>query len=489
MAAVVWLAACAGATARAQAPDPFEVQEIAVEGRAAAAELAELDGDGRADLLVLAIAGLPPEERRELQVHFQDDGRLPEAPSWRAPLPPGVAAYDLAELDARAGTEIVLLRADRLAALSLAGRDASWRELACPGPTAAPAADERGVDRLRIARPELGAARLLVPGLGVAWVLDASGALLGALRTGARANYFFPPRPGPLIGENEMELYFDLPRFGTADVDGDGRADVVGGSRHEVRVFLQRPDGRFASEPDRALPLRLLTPDDHVRNQGGARVDARDWDGDGRADLLVSQSSGGLLRAVTRTRLHRNRDGRWDLTRPDQVFENEGGVTIDELVDLDTDGRPELLRVFLPLGLIDLAEILLQRSVDVRASIHRGVAEGSFEATPFFRREFAVGFSFETNRPLGFVPSVGADWNGDRHLDLLGSGDGKALELWLGGPRFAFAQRHARQALDTGGRARFGDLDGDGLPDLVLYDPRRSHVPVRVARNRGILPR
>jgi hypothetical protein len=33
-----------------------------------------------------------------------------------------------------------------------------------------------------------------------------------------------------------------------------------------------------------------------------------------------------------------------------------------------------------------------------------------------------------------------------------------------------------------------GDLDGDALTDLVLFDPARVDVPVRVARNRDELP-
>ena len=33
-----------------------------------------------------------------------------------------------------------------------------------------------------------------------------------------------------------------------------------------------------------------------------------------------------------------------------------------------------------------------------------------------------------------------------------------------------------------------GEWNGDGLPDFVLYDPRELQAPVRIARNRGILP-
>jgi len=487
---VIALAACAAAAAaRAQAPGPFALRSIAGDGRTVAAEIADLDGDGRADLLALVMRGVPPDERRDVELRFGvEGGELPAAPDLRVPLPVAAGAYDVGDLDGRPGQELLLLHADGVTALSLVGREPRWQAVRAPIPTAAPAADERGIDRLRLLRAELGPGRLLVPGLGSSALIGAGGEVFGVLRTGARANYFLPPRPGPLIGENELELFFDVPRLDVADVDGGGRADVVAASRHELRVFLQREDGRWASDPDRTLPLRLLGEEDHVRNSGSVRVDVRDWDGDGRADLLVAHASGGLLRAVTRTRLHRNRGGRWDLAAPDQVFERSGGVEVDELVDLDGDGRPDLLRAFLPLGLLDLARLFVQRSIQVDAALHRNLGERGFESEPWVRSGFAVAFDFETVRPKGFVPSLGGDWNQDGHRDLLSGGDGAALELWLGGPRHRFATRQAQQALDTGGRLRIGDLDGDGLPDFALYDPRSPGAAIRLGRNLGNLP-
>jgi hypothetical protein len=35
---------------------------------------------------------------------------------------------------------------------------------------------------------------------------------------------------------------------------------------------------------------------------------------------------------------------------------------------------------------------------------------------------------------------------------------------------------------------RFGNLDGDRFTDLVIFDPYRSGLPVRLLRNRGLLP-
>ena len=488
--AALWLSCALASAAGAQPLAPFAVKMVPNAGRSVAAEIADFDGDGRADLLVIAVAGVPPDETRTIRVRYQGaDGSLSDTPDFEAPLPRAAAAYDVAEVDARRGAELVLLGRDGLILLSLAGRTPSWREMPSPvTPTAAILPDERGIERLRLVRPELGGVRLLVPALGDAVVLGPDGELLGRLRVGGRANYFASPRPGPLASESEIDIYFDVPHLDVADVDGDGRADIIASTRHELRVFRQRADGHFPSDPDRQLPLHLISADDHVRNSGLVRVAVADIDGDGRGDLLVTRSSGGLLRAVTQTRIHRNRDGVWDLEHPDQVFESRGAAVIDELIDLDGDGRAELLRVVTPLGLVDLAQFFLQRAIDADASIYRAAADGRFASKPAYEHDFSLGMNFETMRLRGFVPTLEVDVNGDGEKDLVASGDGSALEIYLGGPEYRFAQRQARQELDTGGRISFGDLDGDGLPDFAIYDPRRADMPVRVGRNLGSLP-
>ena len=486
------IAACfvARAALAEETPLPFAIQTLPSAGRTVEAEIVDLDGDGRAELLAIVFRGVWPDETREIHVHYPGaDGVLPATPSWSAPLPEDAASYDLAALDAKPGSELLLLVRDGIDVLSLASRTPRWRTLRVASPpTIAVRPDERGLDRLPIARPELGAGRLLVPGLGEAWLLGAQGDSLGQLRVGGRANYLVPPRPGPTLGENEVELYFDVPTLHVADIDGDGKRDVVATNRHAIRIFRQRADGSFPRDPDRELALRLMSLEDQVRNSGSVRCDLRDFNGDGRADLLVSHASGGLTSAMNRTRIYLNRDGDFDLANPDQLFERRGGIAADELVDLDGDGRTEWLRVYMPFGLLQIAEILVQRQVDVRAEIRRSLDNGHFEEKPSIDRSFSIPFDFETLRSRGFVPTLERDWNGDGKLDLLDSDGGKAIEVCLAGDGEGFARCQVRQPLDTGGRIRFGDLDGDGLSDFVLYDTRRPDVPVRVGVNRGTLP-
>jgi hypothetical protein len=475
----------------ARADPYFEIREVASPDRVLQADLADLDGDGRGDLLWISSRGIPPDEERELRVHLAGADGAPSASfSWRAELPSGASSYDLADLDGRPGIELLLLRRDRVTSFSLSGGTPSLRDLPVPGgPTLAAVLDERGIDRLRLLRDVPGAGpRLLVPGFGTLWVLEPDGRSVAQLEIGGRANFLTPPRPGPILTESEIEIYFDHPRISVGDVDGDGRGDIVAANRHELRVFRQRPDASFASAPDLRLPLRLLSLADHIRTSGSVRVEPHDFDGDGRLDLLVSNASGSVFGGHTHLSIHLNRGGTWNFVAADQSFDRTGGISTHEIIDLDGDGRHELAVALVPTGVLELVEMLLTRSIDMEVALHRPAKQTPFDPKPWQRWKTGIGFDFDTLRTRGFVPTLAADLNGDGHRDLLDSGDGVRLEVRLGDAVGGFRTVHAIQKFDTGGRIRFGELGSDGLSDFVLYDPRRPGSPIRIGRNLGGWP-
>ena len=472
--------------------DPaFAIQQIAPGARVVQADLADLDGDGVGDLMWTGVEGLPPAEVRTLHVHFGGADALPEQPDWSLPVPSGSAAYDLADVDGRPGAEILLLRRDRVTRLSLHGRVAARLDLPVPGgPSIAAVQDERGMDRLALVRSGLGPRpRVLVPGFGESFLLEADGTHVATFDVGARANFFVPPRPGPLISESEIEIYFDHPRLTAGDVDGDGRADLVASGRHEIRVFLQREDASFGAAPDRSVALGKLSEADHIRTAGSVRIMLHDFDDDARVDLLIASSVGSVFDGTTELTLHHNRGGSWNVDVPDQRFEAERGLTTHDLVDLDGDGRAELMSVRVPTGVLEIVEVLVTRAIDALVTVHKRGSDQPFDPEPWIRSKQDIGISFETLRPTGFIPTSQADVNGDGLRDLLGSGDGERLTLRLGDPEAGFERRTTSQALDTGGRIRFGDLDANGSADFVLYDQRRPDTPLRVGRSLLAPPR
>ena len=278
-------------------------------------------------------------------------------------------------------------------------------------------------------------------------------------------------------------MYFDQPRVQAGDVDGDGRADLVATSRHELRIFRQRENGRFPHEPDQSLPLGRISAADHVNNQGSVRVELGHFDDDGRVDMLVTSSSGSFFDSNTELAVHLNRAGSFDLRNPDQVIPTAGLATT-QVTDLDGDGRMELVSVRLASGILEIVEVLLTEAIDAEVEIRRRDGALPFEEEPWQTRTLDVGMNFETFRSRGFVPTLQIDLNGDGFIDFLSSGAGEEIEIYLGNAKDGFKDLHASQDLDTGGRIRFGALDQDGLTDFILYGPappgacRSASVPI-----------
>ena len=134
------------------ASDLFDVQRFEDPGRTIIAELVDLDGDGRSDLVQIVMRGIPPEEKRFIRVRLQSaDGKLRDEADFELPMPEGAAAYDIADLRSAPGDELLLLRRHDLLILSLASVDAPRWSLPISGGTSVGAGeDERGLERMRM---------------------------------------------------------------------------------------------------------------------------------------------------------------------------------------------------------------------------------------------------------------------------------------------------------------------------------------------------
>lgn len=469
---------------------PFEVHTVLVPGRPVEA-VALPETAARPRLTVASVEGSPPNERRWISIFPPlEPGGLPPAEPWRRSVEPEVVAFDLAA-DPASGEPLLALLSSGALRLQIPGAAPLTLDL---GADFALPPRTRQLSRLAMLRDweSTGTLAALLPTLGGALLVPLDGS---------------PPRrlSLPVLTEYEtMDVYRPVhegyasarliwPSLALADDDGDGRLDLFAFTRFELLVLRAGPRG-LPAVPTRRSPMPAFSFEEERRHTTNAlRAYARDVDGDGLADLVIHRTEGTLLRSHATTTLHRNAGaGASPTSPPNAVLEADGGFGSIELEDLSDDGRLEAFQTFVPFGVLQVVRILARRRVEATLRVHQFAAPGIGAPHATWETDLSYPLDFATARIVGVLPTVAGDWNGDGQRDLLHAEGPAAVRIRLGraaAEGFGFGRPVARQEFpSTADLAVVADLSGDGLDDLVVYDPLDLEGRLHIALNQGRLP-
>ena len=286
-----------------------------------------------------------------------------------------------------------------------------------------------------------------------------------------------------------------------ADLDGDGRKEVIFAGGDQVQIYWNR-NGGFST--DQRTILQVAGNWSQFA-QGAVRVAAADVDGDGRDELLVVNGEGVQIRSTTD--LHEIRqtlplahaswlhaadldgDGRIDLIvsrlENGRSYETEsvvfwngpagfsprrvtplatGGAMGCIAADLDRDGRPEVVFNNTMAG-------PSQNDPEFPVYVYAGGPGGRFD--PARRLELPTG---------GSNTYVVADLDQDGHADLVCT-TRHGLRVFHGGPDGLHPERYTD--LRTRGQnihyVQVGDFDRDGWLDLLAVAYTYDHNPATMA--------
>lgn len=242
-------------------------------------------------------------------------------------------------------------------------------------------------------------------------------------------------------------LLMGFARTATADINGDGKADLIVANPDTVSVLTSNGDGTFAESGQYAIGSVGLEFD----------LAATDVNGDGKADLIIAN---GMSNTVS-------------------VLLNNGDGSFAPKLDFATGPMPKSV-ISADVNGDGNTDLITRNNFGNIISVLVGNGNGSF-AAPVDYFIGAGGPSFPFAETL-----AAADVNGDGKVDLIASNEMSQTVSVLtnnGDGSFANPVDHA---LDFNPFSVIGaDVTGDGLADLIMTHQYSGVVSVRVNHGDG----
>jgi hypothetical protein len=486
-----------GAAAPVQAADsdPFRVHSHEIKGLVQQVWTLDVGQceNGESDLMVLSTEGGPPSQRKLVTWMPCGASLVPGDPRIiERPLLDEAVIVDIATIPGRSGPQLLTVSAAGIRVEALQGTE-SPIDFPVPGGLPLPPRPWE-IGRVEIVGDWNGNGSLsaLVPALGGGWLIDLTSGAARKIEMPIYASYMthMPFLPAPVLKWMIQEVTW--PTLARADDNGDGRLDLFALSRWAIWIYHTGPDG-LPSEPSRRLEFVPFDVETERRHEATVNnYFARDIDGDTRADVILSTIGGGLMDGRSNTQIHLNRgtgvtiDG-----QPDAVRETEGGFSGFNFVDIDGDGREEIIETSIEFGIVQMIRILVTRKAETKLRVLVLDPEAPGGTRTIFEDEFAFSLNFGDASVSGLIPSLG-DWNGDGVQDLYVARSDDEIGFRLGSKlegKPVFGRTTERQPVPLeSGESRVADLNGDGLDEIVAFTDTEPDQPLVVLQNLGRLP-
>lgn len=296
----------------------------------------------------------------------------------------------------------------------------------------------------------------------------------------------------------QVRLYNDGVRYTqsklySADINLDGKLDVVKIGEGELEVYRQEESGHFNPIAKYSSVRLAISGLDwwNKRDAYGEPLDQsdliyrkveqlKDINDDGLTDMVVRYTkSSGVLDRVNDYEIYLGENIKGLLTfpkQPNSVIRADGTLTGLEFIDIDGDNKDEVLVVGFDIGLSQIIGALISGSIDQDVYLFKMDENSQFSDDANISKEVELSFSLSSGQSGTPVVKL-ADINGDGLQDLLLSDGDDTLQIFLGSDSDRlFVKRSEKirvQLPQDGGMVSSEDLNGDGKDDLLIkYGPQ-----------------
>jgi hypothetical protein len=296
-----------------------------------------------------------------------------------------------------------------------------------------------------------------------------------------------------LLKVDGSEMIFQPRELFFVDMDLNTSTDIVLVETAQLRVFQQSANGQFNSTPI-IIPLAAdieginwwnkIEADGQQLDQSQLKhrkVEAiTDINGDKLPDLIVrfTQSSGVLDRTNDYEFFYgRAKQGRLNYGQDaDTRIQSESTLSDLKWLDLDGDGKQEIMLSAFDLGVSQIISALLSSSIEQEVLIFKMDENNRFSAKPTASQDVEITFSLSSGRS-GEPMMKAQDVNGDKLKDLIFSEGEEQIRVLFASDdgKKLFNKRAEKYKVRVPKNAKsitHNDVNNDGKMDLILHYSR-----------------
>ena len=246
-----------------------------------------------------------------------------------------------------------------------------------------------------------------------------------------------------IISSKEVSRYLVsslvTPNIVIADYNRDRRDDIIVIQDTYLKVFFQDEQGNYSNDDSITVPLGFeitqaytLTVGninrrmrDRLKDKTGIKC-LKDINGDGLLDIVIEKLSlsAGALNPKKLFPVFFGREVPGDLSRggtfrkvPDHIIVNRGFQVHSWIIDLNNDGKSDIVIPVIEIGLFNFITMLITGNIDVTLFVYLMDDTGKYTKKPDDVFDFSVEFH-RSGRKIPVVDFDG-DYNGDGRMDLL----------------------------------------------------------------------
>lgn len=471
-------------------------QEMRVPGGILWLTTGDLDGDKKTDLVLSYRRGSGPRSQRFIAVFFRGEKGYAAEPDVAIAAPKNAGIFDVGDAFGDGKDEIVYFAPDGVYAQAFVDRKPTnpTRVLTSASLISSPEEDDLVYwDFLRAFAPGQ-PQTLIVPARDDLRMFRRDG---DTWKPWSRANIeqyssydaeiatFRRDRRGGSSGRPySFRSTTIVPLLDFIDQNGDGRVDLVTSYEDRVAVYPALEDGTISVKAAHQIWFSIRSPNELETRDAGVSTQIVDFDMDGVADACVQKISGGITTLATETHLYRGLKTGGFEAKPAQIFKDEGFASLVAFLDIDGDGKLEMVHPQSEVSISAIGSMLLSKELALKLRLRRMSADKTliYEKKPVQTLETLFGLDLTVGATLrGAAPLFGYDFDKDGLRDVIMSDGGEKLVLHRGQKKSGelFSEDSSLSLTAPGTSTTLPiqpDLSKPGRPDLLLYYVDRADL-------------